>query len=222
MHRELYKGNNLYGKLIYFDKNFSNYFNTILTIKEFQQTNYVFGIFDKKDLAGFIHLKKIETTLFLNNIFIRPEFRGRGIGKLSLCKALNTLKNLINVNFDFFELEVFESNVSAYNFYKNIGLKKIQSYNWYTIYEKNNYINSCNFLIGYDLNNFKSIFLDETKVGTIVNDQFIIVHDSRVLKINSEMIFVYKILADINELAYNWQLIESSQRMRIPFNSLII
>ncbi|SFI79616.1 GNAT family N-acetyltransferase [Myroides guanonis] len=187
MHKEIFIETEFYGRLIYFDDDFKNYFRTILSDKD----HYVFGIFSDNDIHGFIHLKAFSNTLFLNNIFLDESIRGNGNGTNVLKEVLNSAF-IVNEDFVNIELDVLESNFKAKNWYRKIGLTPSIISHWYFL-KKSTPLDIVNLYLDYDLNGFKGVFLDNTKLGTIINDSSIIVHDLKVLDYKCNLLFIAKI-----------------------------
>ncbi len=77
---------------------------------------------DVKNTAGFINVRIIDDEVYINNIAVKKEYRGKGIGK-GLLSALE--KRAQNMNVSFITLEVRESNFPAISLYSKLGYKSV-------------------------------------------------------------------------------------------------
>ncbi|RMZ59315.1 GNAT family N-acetyltransferase [Chryseobacterium nematophagum] len=215
MHRDIFLGTELYGKLMYFDENFPDYFKKVLESKN----DYIVGVFKGESIMGFLHLKKIEKTLFLNNIFFKEEIRGGGIGTDTLREVLT--KPFVTLEgFEYLELDVFESNVLAKKWYNKLGLLDISTSDWYFLQSNKKEDFNGDFKINEDINNFKSLYYNDHKVATFINDSYIIAHDTVALQYKSSAQFIYRTVKNENAIVNNMKF-DSSTRMRGNISSII-
>ncbi|MCJ8152372.1 GNAT family N-acetyltransferase [Chryseobacterium sp. SSA4.19] len=212
MHREIFLNTALQDKLIYFDENFREYFRKVLLY----ENQYIFGIFFDCEINGFLHFKKYENSLFLNNIFIDEKIRGKGTGTSVLNKILHQ-PFIGEEGFEFLELDVLESNPNAKRWYDKLGLFEINKDTWYLVNQIsiNKTINP-NFEIAVDDNNFNSVFYNNKKVATIINDSYIIAHDKIALKYTAQKNILYKgrDLVSSKDEYMQYSEIDSSIRMK--------
>ena len=207
MHQEIFEDTELYGKLIYFDIAFRNYFKSVLKNKG----HYVYGIFAENKIQGFIHFRTFDNVLFLNNIFLSKYIRGNGIGTYVLNKVLN-MSFVSENNFKQLTLDVLESNFRAKKWYEKIGLLQESIESWYYVKKSIPKINNDLKLI-YDDNQFKSIFLNNVKVATVINESCIIIHNFEALDFQSEFPFILKTKENYVKNDVQFSKFDSSVRM---------
>ena len=164
-HKQIFNLTNLKGILIYYHPNFVLFFrNKLIKSKK----DYFFLIKNGAKLIGFSHFKIMNKVLFLNNIFILPEFQGKGLGKKVLKHAFDYFREF---NLDYFELDVLSSNDLVFNWYKSIGLRTVSTNSWVEIKGIHSFPNS-----GFieDENGFDSLFCRNEKIATVINKNVII------------------------------------------------
>ncbi|OOG71599.1 GNAT family N-acetyltransferase [Flavobacterium sp. A45] len=95
--------------------------NDSLTIsKEYVETNSVFKLMDNDKTIGYYsYLIEKERNVMLDNLFILPEYIGKGFGEYLMSDFLNRMK------IEKFEKITLNSEPNAENFYLKIGFKKI-------------------------------------------------------------------------------------------------
>lgn len=95
--------------------------NDNLTIsKDYIETNFVFKLIDNSEIVGYYsYIIKEEKNVLLDNLFILPEYIGKGLGKYLMEDFLNRMKN------EKFEKITLDSEPNAEAFYLKIGFKKI-------------------------------------------------------------------------------------------------
>ena len=214
LHKLISKDSNLNEHLIYFDTNFKFYFRNIVTNKTTDEI-YIIKINDV--LEGFIHFKIFENSLFLNNICLSNSCQGKGIGSFFLKNSLMLAykKSLIN-----FELDVFFSNNRAFKWYQSLGLKINKKAIWMKISKKKHqldYENSEDIYFSKDSNGFESIFFEETKIATIINNKTILIHDLIFINKIPSQSYILITNQDTNEhfvTNYNCFKLEVSTRMK--------
>jgi hypothetical protein len=167
-----YNGVKLYNYLIFFDSNYSSYLTNVI---EYSKSDYIFTLMINDNLEGFIHFKVIDDTLFLNNFCISEDCRGKGLGKTFLIKCLN-LMNL--ADFEYLAKDVFLSAQSAYLWYIKLDLKVTKSTMWKQLVLLNSSASNCNEMIfKKDINDFNSLYFNDVKIATIVNNTTMLLHD---------------------------------------------
>jgi hypothetical protein len=213
LHKLISKDSNLNEHLIYFDTNFKFYFkNVIRNIS----TDYIYIIKINNVLNGFIHFKIFENTLFLNNICLSKLCQGKGIGTFFL---YNSLKLAFNENLINFELDVFLSNKRAFKWYQSLGLKINKKAIWMKISKKKHQLdfeNSEDIYFSKDSNGFESIFFEETKIATIINNKTILIHDLIFINKIPSQSYILITNQDVTQLSkshYKWTELETSTRM---------
>lgn len=165
---------------------YSNYLNAIILYPNKQHTIYV--AIKENQIIGFAHFRFIDEILFLNHIFVLPKFQGQKVGKDLLALGI---KEGLRLNLFKLQLDVFQDNLKALNWYLKFGMSKISDSFWYEIsinhskidnYLTNNIVNaiaskayygfaeieltvaSANYKIGYlDSGYYKSYNLDIVK-----------------------------------------------------------
>lgn len=85
-----------------------------LILNEYLKAVNLFCIFDNGAIAGFIGLS--EDTIEM--LFIRPDYRGKGVGKLLLDFAIK--------EHNVFKVDVNEQNEQAVGFYEYLGFKTVK------------------------------------------------------------------------------------------------
>jgi GNAT superfamily N-acetyltransferase len=115
---------------IYHSKGYEEYLKTLLSIPEENRRIKFYGAFVDGHLVGFSEWRINEDELFLNNIFVLPEYKGMGIGKLLL---VNHGKKLLDqYGKSIMSLDVFDHNTEALSWYKRLGFVGKYSTDWYT------------------------------------------------------------------------------------------
>lgn len=207
MHQKIFEGTQLYGKLIYFDGAFPNYFKSVLSNND----NYVFGIFIKNKIYGFVHFRKIDNILFLNNIFLSEMIRGNGTGTDVLNQALN-MPFVSENNFTQIQLDVLGSNSIAKRWYEKIGFFQEYLESWYYVNRTDVNVN-VDLKLSFDNNRFESLYLNESKVATVIQKSCVIVHDFRALGFLSELPIILKTKEGIIENNFQFVQFDTSIRM---------
>lgn len=125
-------------------------------------------------VGGFCRLKTLEECVFLNNIYIKKEYQGRGYGKELLYHALKEVANLHQR--EFFSLDVFQSNESATKWYSSLGMKRASSTVWFQINRGRDEKTSITSHLITKTNEagFKDAFLENRIVGSVLNDNLIV------------------------------------------------
>lgn len=181
---------------IYLSDNYHEYFSkTILN----NNLNFVYVAYVSNNLIGFIHYKIInDNILFLNNISVDKEYLGLGIGSTLL---LNSLNDIDFRKYNIFQLDVFQSNVSALNWYANLGLNETSRSFWYKVTNRSIFNNIQGEVLSKDINGFDSVYLNNIKVATIINQSTILLHDHNL--INSNILNNFKKIVLNSNLEFN-------------------
>lgn len=168
-----YNGVKLYNHLIYFDPNYRLYLEKVV---ENSESDYIFTLKINDNMEGFIHFKSINDTLFFNNFCMSENYQGKGLGKMFLIKSLN-LMNL--PDFNYLAKDVFMSNQPAFLWYIKLGLEVTKSTIWKQLLQinRNNNKLSDKIIFNKDLNGFNSLFFNDVKIATIVNNTTMLLHD---------------------------------------------
>jgi ribosomal protein S18 acetylase RimI-like enzyme len=95
--------------------------NNNLTISaDYIENNFVYKLVNNGKIVGYYsYLIKEEKNVILDNLFVLPEYIGKGFGKYLMTDFLNRVRN------DKFEKITLDSEPNAENFYLKIGFKKI-------------------------------------------------------------------------------------------------
>ncbi|HEU4789905.1 MAG TPA: GNAT family N-acetyltransferase [Flavobacterium sp.] len=95
--------------------------NNNLTIsKDYIETNCVFILLNDNKIVGYYsYIIKEAKNVILDNLFILPEYIGKGFGKYLMDDFLNRMKN------EKFEKITLDSEPNTEKFYLKIGFKKI-------------------------------------------------------------------------------------------------
>lgn len=215
LHQSISKGTDLENNLIYYDSNFENYLNSL-----FDSENHFFYVLYINDrIEGFVHIRYIDDFLFLNNIAVNNEFKGRGLGSKLMKYALKDISKRY-VNETVFKLDVFRSNNIAVKWYKKLGFEEESEKKWFKFLSKSPSTISV-LEKSKDLNGFFGLFDKEDKIGTIVLNNLILHKSDRYNDINlSEYNNIlsddssFQLLSNYEELKSSIEIIDVSIRMK--------
>jgi ribosomal protein S18 acetylase RimI-like enzyme len=95
--------------------------NDNLTISiDYIESNTVYKLVNEDKIIGYYsYIVKEEKNVILDNLFVLPDYIGKGFGKYLMTDFLNRVRN------DKFEKITLDSEPNAENFYRKIGFKKI-------------------------------------------------------------------------------------------------
>jgi len=95
--------------------------NDNLTISaDYIETNSVFKLVNEDKIVGYYsYIAEGEKSVILYNLFVLPEYIGKGFGKYLMTDFINRMRN------EKFEKITLDSEPNAENFYLKIGFKKI-------------------------------------------------------------------------------------------------
>lgn len=192
------------------------------------------GAYDDTMLLGFVEFTLMESTLFINNIYIKAEVRGNGIARRFLDYAflLASKNNLSTIS-----LDCFLWNTKALKKYLNWGFKKISDTYWYI--GENPYKNSKNS-IHYLIDSYPNAELTQQSfgfsnlqirtnewkqnVGRISNTYFRIINkngsiDKNILKVLADLdsnrdLFIISPFSDLPDYPFLQQ-VSSSARLEL-------
>ena len=97
--------------------------NSLTVSKEYIENNTVFKLITEDTIIGYYSYFNIEKdTIKLDNLFILPEFIGKGFGKLLMNDFINRLEKS--------EIKKvrLHADPNAENFYSKLGFKKVGSF----------------------------------------------------------------------------------------------
>lgn len=215
---------------IYKDPNYLYFFKSLIN----NVVDRIYYCFDPDSgvFLGFAHFKIKGTTLVLNNIIISGEYQGEGIGSYLLKNSLRQLAEEGN-DFAFFELEVFEKNVRAFNWYIRMGMDVVNYNNWYNItsYFRNDMAGSpggydkASFTCVYDQNGFKQLMHQGLHIGTLINETHLIIRTEIDYNLWRKIHWYFKESALksvclVSKKKHDLFLIDKSFLLRIPFKKL--
>lgn len=93
--------------------------------EQVENENYTyFKVYFKNNLCGYIGVKDEKTKLFLSKLYLKKEYRGKGIASVMLEKVFEVAKKLSKKSV---YLTVNKHNTNAINVYKAKGFEKIDS-----------------------------------------------------------------------------------------------
>lgn len=214
-----YNGVTLYNHLIFFDSNYSSYLTNVI---ENSEIDYIFTLMINDNLEGFIHFKVIDDTLFFNNFCMSEDCRGKGLGKMFLIKCLN-LMNL--TDFEYLAKDVFLSAQSAYLWYIKLDLKVTKSTMWRQLILLNRSDINCNEMVfKKDLNGFNSLFFNDLKIATIVNNTTMLLHDLTYIKqmpLNNYILITNQDTQVLEHGIFDIVDLDTSVRMRCPMKTFL-
>lgn len=94
--------------------------NNLTVSKDYIETNCVFKLVNNNKIVGYYsYIIKEEKNVILDNLFILPEYIGKGLGKYLMTDFLNRMKD------EKFKKITLDSEPNAEDFYLKIGFKKI-------------------------------------------------------------------------------------------------
>ena len=114
---------------IFSSNGYEVYIKNLLTLPEKNRRVKLYGAFVDDRLAGYTEWRVFEEGLFLNNIYVFPEYQRFGIGKSLLVKHGNRL--LDEYGKHKMSLDVFDHNEEAISWYEKIGFVRNDSTYWY-------------------------------------------------------------------------------------------
>jgi ribosomal protein S18 acetylase RimI-like enzyme len=211
LYKELYDSSSINGLVICYSPNFLEYLkNTILK----SNSHFMFLLYEKEIVIGFAHFIIINKSLFLNNISVKKGFQGNGFGRFLLKKGISYFDGY---DLQSFELDVLKSNVSAFTWYKKIGIFVVYETNWVEVVNPEIIrVTDEQISIGFDLNGFEGLYLDTIRIASKMRDA-IIVHEIRYLKylygIEGKIIISITKMDKLTDLGYELKQLDSSLRM---------
>lgn len=167
--KEMYEDTKWNNRLIYFDPNYPNYLQNIINL----DNNLFYWLRYGNETIGFMHLIIKENELYLNNIFLLKSFQNKKLAPKFIYTVIN------QYNKEFFSLNVFQSNDRALKWYLKLGMKIHEDTFFYEA--KNSDANSEGYYIRDDSAGFKSVFIGENKIATVINDQSVMLHDPNIM-----------------------------------------
>lgn len=102
----------------YFDESLKNGYFFLVACEDDKVIGYIFA--EIKDIAS-PHAYEIKKVGFIDSVFIKEEFRGRGVGKELINKASEWMKS---EGISICTLNVRDKNMKATELYEKIGFKK--------------------------------------------------------------------------------------------------
>ncbi|WP_143192038.1 GNAT family N-acetyltransferase, partial [Paenibacillus helianthi] len=87
------------------------------------------GVYDNNTLIAFSEWRIFENVIFLNNLYVSPLYRNKGVGYqlLKYGRCLATSLDIKQIS-----LDVFEWNQSSYSWYKKLGFSNGEYTRWFT------------------------------------------------------------------------------------------
>ena len=115
------------------DTLFSPILSEVVNIKAYANKLYNYAdFFEAKDNDNLIGLLTIylnneeKRTGYISTLCIEAKYQGIGIARKLMSQVINYSGQ---ISFNFLELEVYNSNKEAFNFYKSIGFRKFKELN---------------------------------------------------------------------------------------------
>jgi GNAT superfamily N-acetyltransferase len=104
----------------YLEEQILQWNNNLTITKEYIKNNLVFKLVNDNTTIGYYsYLIKDEKNIKLDNLFLLPEYIGKGFGKYLINDFLNRMR------IEKFEKIILDSEPNAEKFYLKIGFKKI-------------------------------------------------------------------------------------------------
>lgn len=167
---------------IYNDRNFKKYFKSLLN----SPSDRFFYCTDPSTgkCVAFAHMKFAGPVIRLNNLVIEKACEKSTLGTQLMERVLETALSE-EAEFERFELDVFEKNKKAFNFYLQLGMEISDYSYWYDITSfcanaeivplADYSLNSASFTVAVDENGFNQLFYNETLIGTIIDGKCLLV-----------------------------------------------
>lgn len=161
---------------IYHDVNYPHYLKTSLIDKKRFWVYYLICP-DERKIMGFAMLRIYKERLFLNQLIVLPEFRGKNLSEHILKGVLESLLNEFGEKaFTDFELETFASNIGAKIIYERLGMISSAGSNWY---DGNSLLDvkleeelpKCS--LNKDQYGFLQLSLNGKEIGTVINAKLV-------------------------------------------------
>ena len=157
--------------LISKDSNFIGYLRDFILPSN---SDFLFLLLLENKTIGFSHIKTFENELFLNKIYIDHENQGLGYGRQLLYESLKTVQK--TKERQRFSLDVFETNKAALGWYLKIGMTTQKKTYWcgITTSSEPQHRPNDNFTISKDQHGFFGIFHKGVRIGSFINNRYII------------------------------------------------
>lgn len=158
-HRELAALSAVSPFLVYGEPGFANYLSSVLDSPE-----HLFTRFAGVDGEGALcHLRIVDGVTFLNNIYLAPALRGKGNGSRLLAESIRRLgvppKGAM-------ELDAFESNSSALEWYRRLGFREVGVTSWSLFDVPKDSTAAFDVVEKPDKDGFRQIYVAESRIGT--------------------------------------------------------
>lgn len=106
------------------DENFvvKDYFKKVIK----DNNNLLYGYFVDNKIIGYIffkHTKDMGNVYLVDGMFVKEEYRRKGIAKSLIKFGMDELKNR---NIDYIDINVMANNYIAFNLYKSLGFKEFR------------------------------------------------------------------------------------------------
>ena len=215
---------------IHFDPHYRKFFKTMINNK----IDRVFYCEDDEDnFLGFAHFKKLDKKVILNKIVIETKFQGLTCGKMLLISALNTIFREYN-DCENFELDVFEKNQKALNWFLKLKMDISDYRNWYNVTDyfrsdirlANSYFSiEKSFKFIQDGNGFMQLVYNNSHIGTLIDNMYLVIKtDIDYFLLNSMNSFFKKFSLEtvcmVTKKEHDLFLIDKSFHLTIPFKKL--
>lgn len=196
--------------LIYNDDSYAGYLEAIL-----EQDDHLFTQISGGDSV--CHLRRIGDALFLNNIYVRPDHRGKGAGRALLCQSLLSWESegILHV-----ELDAFISNQYATAWYAALGFTERSRTDWVDLGGPTRTSTDPRLRRSPDSNGFMQLTLNGERVGTDVNG-----HASLTEPFVASLLGRDRFSGAVTRLAANSDrtqtVMETSVRLRAPLEKVL-
>lgn len=154
------------------------YLNHLKSINQSRHHGYSYTLHSSQggNLIGLAMLRVRAKTLFLNQIILKAEFQGKGLGSRFLDEVISDIIGLSSPDeFSHFELETFYSNIRARGIYEYMGMRQGKGKYWYhanhSMLLSRAHLALDGVALWVDLNGFSQIYLNADHMGTLIDHE---------------------------------------------------
>ena len=208
---------------IYQDPNYKNYLSS--TLGGLQDVIYIV-LSSREELMGFAQVRLIQSTVFLNNIIIKPEFRGSNIATSLLAYMISSTESSQHIQT--FALDVFEKNTAVLKWYMRLGMTINGVKYWYNLMDQYRKCaadtGSSDILLKEDNSGFIQIFAGNKKIGTLIDGKTVVMRSEADTKLLTSLKRHFesnlKGLCLVTEQELSYPVIDRSYHLQVEVDKL--